>query len=138
MSQQEQRCVMALRSTGVSGRRATRMYGRYAAHGFYTTTGGTPTCSIIGRASSPWGDWQSTLDRPPGPLSSRNASLGELLSDPATRAILSRELPELTSEAANSERLATLSLWLIQQFGLMQIPDAKLEVIDRQLAASGG
>jgi len=90
----------------------------------------------ISHVSSPWGDWESTLNRPPGPLSSRNASVGELLSDPAARAILSKELPELTSEAAHSERLRTLSLWLIQQFGHDQIPDAKLEEIDRQLATT--
>jgi hypothetical protein len=91
----------------------------------------------IGHVASPWGDWESTLHRPAGPFSSRNASVEELLRDPGARAVLSGELPELTNQAVNSERIRTLSLWLIQQFGMVQIPDAKLEVIDRQLAALG-
>jgi hypothetical protein len=88
----------------------------------------------IGRVSSPWGDWESTLQRPPGPLSSRSASVSELLSDPAARAILSRELPELMRAAAGSELLGTQSLWVIQQLGHWPIADAKLAAIDHQLA----
>ena len=88
----------------------------------------------IGRVSSPWGDWESTLQRPPGPLSSRSAPVSELLSDPAARAILSRELPQLMRAAAASELLSTQSLWVIQQFGHWPIADAKLAAIDRQLA----
>ena len=89
----------------------------------------------IGRARSAWGDWEATLSKPAGPLSSKNSAVGELLDDPATRAVLVKELPELTNSAAKSERLRSLSLWLIQQFGLSPIPDTKLESIDSQLAA---
>jgi arylsulfatase A-like enzyme len=88
----------------------------------------------IGNMRSPWGDWQSTLPKP-AQLSSRNSAVGELLDNAATRKILVRELPQLTQSAVNSERLRGLSLWLIQQMQLSQITDAKLESIDRDLAA---
>jgi hypothetical protein len=89
----------------------------------------------IGHVRSPWGDWQSTLARPAGPLSCENASVDELLRNPASRAILSRELPDLTQAATNSERLRGLSPWLIQQLGLSAITDPQLTSIDKQLAA---
>jgi hypothetical protein len=91
----------------------------------------------VGFVPSPWGDWQSTLARPAGPLSSRNAAVGELLDDAEARAILTRELPALAKSAAGSERLRTLSLWLIQQYRLSEIADTKLESIDQALAALG-
>jgi hypothetical protein len=88
----------------------------------------------IGSVRSPWGDWQSTLRRPAGPMSSVNTAVGELLQDAASNAILTRELPELARKAATSERLRTLSLWLIQQMRMSPISDATLASIDKQLA----
>ena len=88
----------------------------------------------IGSVRSPWGDWQSTLRRPAGPPSSVNTAVGELLQDAGSNAILTRELPELTRKAATSERLRTLSLWLIQQLRMSPISDATLASIDKQLA----
>jgi hypothetical protein len=88
----------------------------------------------IGSVRSPWGDWQSTLRRPAGPASSVNTAVGELLEDSASNAILTRELPELARKAATSERLRTLSLWLIQQLRMSPISDATLASIDKQLA----
>jgi arylsulfatase A-like enzyme len=89
----------------------------------------------IGYSRSPSGDWQSTLPKPMGPPSSGKSAMSELLDDPASRTVLAKELPDLTNRAADSERLRTLSLWLIQQLGLSRITDAQLESIDRQLAA---
>ena len=88
----------------------------------------------IGQMRSPWQDWQSTLPKPAGPPSTANTAVGELLDDPASKAVLARELPDLTNRAAGSERLRTLSLRLIRQFDLAQITDAQFESIDRQLA----
>jgi arylsulfatase A-like enzyme len=89
----------------------------------------------IGYTRSAWNDWASTLPKPEGPLSSDHSSVGELLDNPAARAILSQELPDLARSAVKSERLRSLSLRLIQQLGMSSIADAQLESIDKQLAA---
>jgi arylsulfatase A-like enzyme len=89
----------------------------------------------IGYTRSAWNDWASTLPKPEGPLSSDHSSVGELLDNPAARAILSQQLPDLARRAVKSERLRTLSLRLIQQLGMNPIADAQLESIDQQLAA---
>jgi arylsulfatase A-like enzyme len=86
----------------------------------------------IGHVRSAAGDWQSTLRKPPG-FSSRNSSLGELLDHPRAREVLDKELPGLATVAASSERLRGFSLRLVQQFAVMDISDAALESIDREL-----
>lgn len=86
----------------------------------------------ISHVRSPWGDWESTLPKPVGRLSVDSA-LGDLLDNPAAREILARELPELVNSQAIQE-IRGLSLRLMQQMGFGQIPNAKLQLIDEQLA----
>ena len=84
----------------------------------------------VGYVESPWSDWQSTLPRVSGPLSTESA-LGELLDIPAAVAVLEVELPELTDDPAWWWR--SLSPRLMQQFGYIEITDSKLSALDEQL-----
>lgn len=84
----------------------------------------------VGYVESPWGDWQSTLPRASGPLSTESA-LGELLDIPAALAVLEVELPELTDDPAWWWR--SLSPRLMQQFGYIEVTDSKLSALDGQL-----
>jgi len=88
----------------------------------------------IGRARSPWGDWESTLAKPTGPLSIDSA-FGELLDNPTARQIVGKELPELIAlgDNPNIDGIRAVSLRLIQQLGFRKISDAQLQAVNEQL-----
>ncbi len=86
----------------------------------------------VGHVESPWGDWESTLPRVPGPLSTESA-LGELLGIRAAVAILEVELPELTDDPMWWWR--SLSPRLMQQFGYIDVTDSKLRALDEKLGS---
>ena len=86
----------------------------------------------VGFASSPWGDWQSTMARSRGRFSIESA-VGDLLDAPAALVVIRRELPELADNPPWWWR--SLSLRLMQQFGYIDVSEAKLQEIDRQLAS---
>lgn len=89
----------------------------------------------IGHARSPWGDWESTLAKPTGPLSIDSA-FGELLDNPVARQIVARELPEIVALADNPniDGIRAVSLRLIQQLGFRRISDAQLQAVSEQLS----
>lgn len=86
----------------------------------------------VGHARSPWGDWESTMPKDSGPLSTESA-LGELLGIPAAIAILEAELPELTDDPMWWWR--SLSPRLMQQFGYIDVADSKLSALDQKLGS---
>ncbi len=91
----------------------------------------------VGYTRSPWGDWESSLPKPGGPLSV-DSPLGELLENAGARAILAKELPEVLTLADNPniDGIRAISLRLIQRTGFRAIPDAQLRSIDEQLGRS--
>ncbi len=82
---------------------------------------------------SPWGDWESTLAEPAHKLSSRSA-VGDLLKNPAARAIFQQTLPGVAANPMFSGPAGWFSLRNLQAFMSFQITDAQLDVLDERLA----
>lgn len=87
---------------------------------------------------SPWGDWESTLSPPHGPLDVRS-SLSELLADPEGAAIVETVLPGLQVNPIVTFAGRGLSLRMLHQYGVAleefpQISEAQLAEIERRLA----
>jgi len=87
----------------------------------------------IGHMRSPWGDWESTLRKPPSERLSIDSALWELLADPPAKAILDRTLPELMANPAPSRYLQN-SLRILVYLIPVQNPKARLEAIDAALS----
>ena len=70
----------------------------------------------------------------PGRYSTADTTIGTLLDDPAARAVLQRNLPELV--ASDQVAMARgMTLRAVQSFAPETITDAKLAMVDRELAA---
>jgi hypothetical protein len=70
----------------------------------------------------------------PGPLSI-DATVGELLNDPAARAILQRELPQFVSSPQIAQA-KDLTLRSLQRYAPQLLTQAKLDVVDKKLRAA--
>jgi arylsulfatase A-like enzyme len=93
----------------------------------------------IGHVRSPWGDWESTSVKPRGPLNSKTSSMGDLLDNPKAKAILLRDLPQLTSRPAYIQAARMFSAWQLQQNAPytktgFRISDEDLRRLDDDLA----
>jgi hypothetical protein len=87
--------------------------------------------SSVGHTRSPWNDWESTMS---SRACSIDAPLGSVLANPAAKAVVQRELPDLPNDPNPGQmRQGWISLRLLQRAGF-GISEAKLDSIEAQLA----
>lgn len=90
----------------------------------------------IGYTRSPWGDWESTLQRPPLAPLSIDSAIGDILDNPAARAALLKVRPDfITITKPHIEHLRhTLSLRIMAGLDDSVLTEVQLREIDKALS----